>query len=125
MRHIKFVSVALVLISFIAPHIVSIAGPSRDNSKLILGCWLGPRKFRVYHADGTWGVKRNEDAPEDISGRRWRIEGDKLILTYPSDHGFDTGIYKIISCTEHELILDADGYIEKSQRYSADCQKET
>ena len=48
-----------------------------------------------------------------------------LSLLYPSDHGFDTGTYKIITCTEHELILDADGYIEKSQRYSADCQKET
>lgn len=94
------------------------------SSEKIVGCWLGPRKFEIYHADGTWGVKRNEDAPEDIRGRRWQIEGDKLILKYPSsNNGFETAVFTIISCTEHELVLDADGYIIKHTRYSNDCQK--
>ena len=96
----------------------------RDYSKEIVGCWLGPRKFEVYHTDGTWGVKRNEDAPRTLRQAR-RVERDKLVLRYPSDRGFDTATFKIISCTEHELILDADGYTIKYTRYSVDCQKET
>jgi len=94
-------------------------------SKAILGCWLGSRKFEVYHANGTWGVKRNEDAPEEISGRRWHIEGNKLIITYPGDHGMETGALTIISLTEHEMVLETSGYQEKLTRYSRDCQNET
>jgi hypothetical protein len=77
----------------------------------------------VYHADGTWGVKRNEDAPEDVRGRRLRVEGNKLIITAPTDHGFANAVYTIISCTDHTLILEINGYREKYERFSADCQK--
>jgi len=97
----------------------------RDYSKAIMGCWRGSRKFEIYHADGTWGVKRNEDAPEDISGRRWHIKGNKLVITYPGDHGMDTAELTIVSLTEHTLVLDASGYKEELTRYSSDCQKET
>ena len=96
-----------------------------DYSKTIVGCWLGSRKFEVYHADGTWGVKRNEDAAEDISGRRWHIEGNKLIITYPGDHGLETAALTIVSLTEYKMVLDAGGYKEELTRYSRDCQKKT
>jgi hypothetical protein len=97
----------------------------RDYSKAIVGCWLGSRKFEIYHADGTWGVKRNEEAPEDVRGRRWQVKGNKLIITYPGDHGLETGELTIVSLTEHKLVLDAGGYKEELTRYSPDCQKET
>ena len=96
-----------------------------DYSKAIVGCWLGSRKIEVYHADGTWGVKRNEDAPEDISGRRWHIKGNKLVITYPGDHGLETGELTIVSVTEHKLVLDASGNKKELTRYSPDIQKET
>lgn len=95
----------------------------RDYSKAIVGCWLGPRKIEVYHTDGTWGVKRNEDAPEDVRGRRWQVEGNRLILTYPGDHGLETAELTIVSLTKHRLILDAGGYKKELTRYSSDCQK--
>jgi hypothetical protein len=76
----------------------------------------------VYHADGIWGFKRNEDAPEEAGGR-WRVEDDKLIITGPTDHGVATAAYTIISCTDHTLILEIDGYREEYKRYSTDCQK--
>jgi len=97
----------------------------RDYSKAIVGCWLGSRKFEVYHADGTWDLKRNEDAPEDIRGRRWQIKGNKLILIFPGDHGMETAELTIVSLSEHKLVLDAGGYKEELTRYSPDCQKET
>jgi len=97
----------------------------RDYSKAIVGCWLGLRKFEVYHGDGTWGVKRNEDAPEDIRGRRWHVKGNKLILIFPGDHGMETAELTIVSLSEHKLVLDAGGYKEELTRYSPDCQKET
>jgi hypothetical protein len=98
---------------------------TRDYSKAIVGCWLGSRKFEVYHADGTGGVRRNEDAPEDISGRRWHIKGKKLVITYPGDHGLETAVLTIVSLTEHKMVLDASGYKEELTRYSSDCQNET
>ena len=54
----------------------------KDYSKRILGRWLGPRKYATFYADGRWGVQRNEDSPTEIDGRRWRIEGNKLLLTF-------------------------------------------
>jgi hypothetical protein len=83
---------------------------ARDYSKAIVGCWLGSRKFEVYHADGTWGVKRNEGAPEEIAGRRWHIKGNKLFITYPGDHGLESGELTILSLTERKLVFDAGGW---------------
>jgi len=99
--------------------------PPRDYSKAILGCWLGSSKFEVYHANGTWGVKRNEGAPEEITGRRWHIKGNKLIITYPRDHGLETGVFTIVSLTEHKMVFEGGGYEEELTRYSPGCQKET
>jgi hypothetical protein len=98
--------------------------PRRDYSKAILGCWLGPRKFEIYHADGTWGVKRHEDAPEVINGRRWHIKGKTLVITWPGDRGLETAELIIVSLTERKMLLDADGYKKELVRYSPDCQNE-
>ena len=87
MHRSNFATMAIAFISLIAASVASIAGGSADYSKRILGCWAGHRKFHVYHADSTWGVKRNEDAPEDSVGRGWRLDGDKLTLICPGDHG--------------------------------------
>ena len=101
--------------------VVVVADAPHDYAKQLVGCWLGARKFDVYHADGTWGFKRNEEVPEEVGGR-WRVEGDKLVITGPTDHGA-TAAYTIISCTHHTLILEIDAYREEYKRYSADCQK--
>ena len=56
---------------------------SDELSKRIIGRWLGPRKFIIFHADGTWAVQRNEDAEQVIDGRRWHINGNELTLASP------------------------------------------
>ena len=119
-----YITIVAYVISFIAAPVLTALEPP-DYSKSIVGCWLGPRKFAVYHADGTWGLKRNEDAPEDKKGRRYRVEGDKLILTYPGDGNKTESVtYKIISCSKHDLVLELEGQKEEFERYSDDCQNE-
>jgi len=95
----------------------SIAGavPQPDYAKLIIGSWLYSSKVRptriiVFHPDGSWGVRKFDNRPEDIRGRRWHVEGDSLVLRYPSDHGFDTHAYKIVSFTRREFVTDTEGY---------------
>ena len=114
-RYTKFAVLTTVLAVFVVFPVFVAADATHDYAKKIVGCWLGERKFDVYHADGTWGFKRNEDAPEDVGGR-WRVEGDKLIVTGQTDDGFATAAYTIISCTDHTLILEIDGYREKVQK---------
>ena len=75
------------------------------TTKAIVGCWAGSRKLEFHHADGTWGVKRNEDALEEINGRRWQIKGNKLLITYLGDHGLQTGVLRIVSLTKHKIVL--------------------
>jgi hypothetical protein len=123
-RYTKFAVLTAVLAVFVAFPVFVAADATHDYAKKITGCWLGTRKFDVYHANGTWGFKRNEDAPEDVGGR-WRVEGDKLVITGRTDDGFATAAYTIISCTDHTLILEINGYREEYKRYSADCRKKT
>jgi len=123
-RHIKFGVLSALLAVFVVSPVFVAADTTHDYAKKIIGCWLGERKFDVYHADGTWGFKRNEEAPEDVGGR-WRVEGDKLIITGQTDDGYSTATCTIISCTDHTLILEIDGYREQYKRYSEDCQKKT
>jgi hypothetical protein len=92
---------------------------TENYSMLILGQWLGPRKIHVYHADGTWGVRRHERAPEDKHQRRWSIKGSKLTRTYPGERGTETGTLDILSLTADELILASDGYKERSTRLTS------
>ena len=94
------------------------------TTKAIVGCWAGSRKLEIYHADGTWGVKRNEDALEEINGRRWQIKGNKLLVTYLGDHGLETGVLTIVSLTKHKIVLGVNGYKEELMRYLPDCQNQ-
>ncbi|GEM_PF-6588694 len=89
---------------------------SGNYSKRILGRWLGPRKFHIFHSDGTWGVQRNEDAPEDIDGRCWHIKGNKLFLTFRGDHGFQTVDFTIVSFTAKSFTVEEDGHKEVYER---------
>ena len=83
---------------------------SEDYAKRILGRWLGPRKYVAFYADATWGVQRNEDAPIEIDGRRWRIEGNKLLLTFRGDTGLVTAESTITSFTTKQFITEADSH---------------
>src|SRR5205814_517684 len=83
--------------------------PPEDYAKRILGRWLGPRKYVAFYADGRWGVQRNEDAPIDIAGRRWRIEGNKLLQTIRVDTDTVTHESTITSFRTRQFITEYDG----------------
>ncbi|SRR5260221_4604810 len=104
------------LLSLFLATSVAIAAAEENYSKLILGTWLGPRKFRIFHADGTWGVQRNEAEPEERAGRRWSIKGHELTLSYPGDKGVETGIFAITELTKDRLVLEVDGHRDEYRR---------
>ena len=86
-----------------------------DYGKLIIGHWrihIPQRADRIviFHSDGSWGV-RNWDfsKPEDIRGRRWHVEGDKLIITAPPADGGQTAAEKIISFTRSRFVTEVNG----------------
>jgi hypothetical protein len=90
------------------------AAPQPD-AKAIVGTWMFSGQYRpsriiVFHADGSWGVRKFDTAPEDIRGRRWRVEGKTLVLTYPHDHGFDTAAYRFVSFTPRKFVTEIHGY---------------
>ena len=96
---------------------------SEAYSKRIVGRWGTRNRIVTFHADGTWGVQRHEDAPEGNRGRHWRIEGNKLFLTFPSDDGvgtlvhMDTQAYTITSFTSQRFIATTDdGYEQEYDR---------
>ena len=91
------------------------AAPLRPDAKAIVGIWVFTSKSRpsriiVFHADGSWGVRKFDDRPEDIRGRRWRVQDSTLILKYPGDHGFETATYKIVSFTPRKFVTEIHGY---------------
>jgi len=98
--------------------IVAFADPATaappDYTTLLVGHWRihrpgRPDRIVIFHSDGTWGV-RNWDfsKPEDIRGRRWSVEADRLVLTYPSDHDFTTHAEKIVSITRARFVTEVD-----------------
>jgi hypothetical protein len=119
MTLIRHLIVTLTILLLATTASIGTPKESEDYSKRIVGRWLGSRKLRVFHVDGTWGVQRNEEAPEDVRGRRWRISDNKLVLTYPTDNGegtaehMTTGVYTIILLTPQKLITEVDGYREE------------
>jgi hypothetical protein len=59
----------------------------------------------------AWREKvRYEDAPLEIGGRRWRIEGNKLLLRFRGDTGLETSESTITSFTTKQFITEADGH---------------
>jgi len=105
---VAVVTVGLLAVGTAAPV------PQRNYAKLIVGSWLYSSKVRptrilVFHADGSWGVRKYDDPrPEEINGRRWRVERDKLILYYPSEK--TPRIDKILSFTQHQFVTEQQGY---------------
>jgi hypothetical protein len=94
--------------------VIASAGQA-DYSKALVGSWIysgkaRPTRIVVFHPDGSWGVRKFDDQPEDIRGRRWRVDGDSLILRYPSDYGFETGAYKILSFAPRKFVTETQGY---------------
>jgi hypothetical protein len=92
----------------------AVAAPKPD-AKAIVGSWVftsrvRPSRIIIFHADGSWGVRKFNERPEDIRGRRWRVNGSSLILTYPSDHLFETGHYRIVSFTPQRFVTEIHGY---------------
>ncbi len=95
--------------------LVASAGATPNYAKLIIGHWrshIPQRADRIviFHSDGSWGV-RNWDfsKPEDIRGRRWRVEGDKLIISAPPEDGGETAAEKIVSFTHAAFITEVNG----------------
>jgi hypothetical protein len=88
---------------------------SRRYAKRILGCWLGPRKFIIFHEDGTWGIKRSEDSTEDKQGKQWHVNGDLLALNYDGDRGASHSLAKIVSCTKEQMVLS---FGDKTEEYT-------
>jgi hypothetical protein len=99
------------------------AVPQADYAKLIVGSWIyhqplstsysskpQPTRIIVFHADGSWGVRKFDDRPEDIRGRHWRVEGNTLVLRYPGDHAFGTATDKIVSFSPHKFVTEIHGY---------------
>ena len=108
-----------ILLSLLIANI-AFASDVIDKDKMIIGKWevSNPRRAsRVvfFHPNHTWGVTNfDPDNPEEINGRRWRIEGDKLILTFPDrENGRDrleTQVYDIVSFGSDKFATDAFSY---------------
>ena len=65
------------------PARASDALPVAGYRKALLGRWLGRTKFEIFYPDGTWAVQRHENVRPTVDGRRWRLRGRKLTLTFP------------------------------------------
>ncbi|HLP75865.1 MAG TPA: hypothetical protein VK327_03030 [Candidatus Paceibacterota bacterium] len=107
MKSLLFLSLCLL---FDACAYIPAPTASEDYAKLIVGRWGHRNRIITFHPDGTWGVQRHETAPEYIDGRRWRIEGKTLFLTWRGDRGVQTNASKIISFTPREFTIESNGY---------------
>jgi hypothetical protein len=119
-RRLVPVIIAIVMLSC---DVVS-ASQHPDYAKLIIGDWEGPhattvalhQAIRRFHADGRWGVVPYGGGSEEIRGRLWRIEGNKLLLTYLDGRAFATYAYRIVSFTPTKLVLEIDGFRQEWDR---------
>ena len=95
--------------------ITGLAEPiAADNySKLILGRWLGSKKYEIYYADGTWAVQRNDIEKPEKAGR-WHIDGHKIIITSGAGSGTET----IVTLTKDKFVTEVDGFKEERTRVS-------
>ena len=59
-RYSVFAVLTSVLAVSVVFTMVVAADAPHDYAKQLVGCWLGARKFDVYHADGTFGFKRTK-----------------------------------------------------------------
>jgi len=113
-RYMKSLVLLFLSLCIVACANTATSKGSDAYSNRIVGRWGHRNRIVTFHADGTWGVQRHEDAPEGIAGRRWRIEGNKLFLTFPSDNGvgtpvhMDTVVYTITSFTAQSFTITTD-----------------
>ncbi len=106
-------TMATVLMIAAASSLAAVS-PSQYSNKII-GAWRchiprRPDRIVIFHRDGSWGV-RNWDfsQPEDIRGRRWRIEGNRLITTAPPMDGGQTADERILSFTHTQIVTEVNG----------------
>jgi hypothetical protein len=98
----------------------ALASDAIDKGETIIGKWEvnNPRRtprIVFFHPNHTWGVTNFDPGKsEEINGRRWRIDGDKLILTFPHrENGRDllkTQVYKIVSFGRNKFATDVFSY---------------
>ena len=111
----------MILVGCTSPEVTAKPKDRNNYAKRILGRWLGSRKFVIFHANGNYGVQRNENAPEDINGR-WRISGDELVFIFSTDNGvgtpshITTASYTITSFTAKSFTTEVDGHKEVYDR---------
>ena len=110
---------ALIALSLIAGDSFASSKHTSSLAQQIVGSWHGKRRDRRFHADGKWGVFTDGDDQEDISGRRWHIRGDKLIITFPNDPSKGTmwtAVLRIVSLTPKELVTEEGSVTEVYER---------
>ena len=76
-------------------------GARNGYAQQIVGRWV-ERKIIYYRADGTWTLQKTDDDPVQSRGMRWRVEGDRLILTFPGG----TFVERIISVDREQLVAE-------------------
>ena len=106
---------SLLVLSVVSLFAAATLAESHDRENWIVGTWTveTPRRASrtvVFHVNHTWGVRGYVPLREEIRGRRWRLAGDQLILTYPSDHGSETTAYKILSFAHDTFATDTFTY---------------
>jgi hypothetical protein len=84
----------------------------KTTPSAFLGRWLGRRKYVAFFADGSWGVQRSEATPIEFNGRRWRIEGNRLFLSWRGEGGLQTTERIITSFMTKRFVTEGDGYNE-------------
>jgi hypothetical protein len=106
------------LILLVCLHVAAAGSDGRE--KWIVGRWICQREGRpdrslAFHEDHSWGVEkyapsssdeRRGTIREDVSGRRWRLSGNTLILRAPGDQGFKTAAERITSFTHDKIVTD-------------------
>jgi hypothetical protein len=121
----------LPLVSRLFPLLIMllVCSSASEREKWIIGRWTShiegrPDRTIAFHANHSWGVE-HYGAPgldgqltiyEDISGRRWDIRGDKLVLRAPSDDGFESYGEKIISFGHDKIVTDISTYTRERPR---------
>ena len=84
-----------------------------NPAQKIVGTWQGSRHRKQYFADGT--MVTDPHLVPNAPRAQWRIEGDRLIETYP-DAG-TTITVRILSITDRELVTaDDKGHTYRAKR---------
>src|SRR4051812_34796388 len=100
-----------------------------ERERWIIGRWTShtegrPDRTIVFNADHSWGVE-HYGAPgpdgqltiyEVISGRRWHIRGEELVLQAPSDERLKSYGERIVSFGHDKIVTDITTYTREQPR---------